>query len=456
MKKIIFPQGFMWGAATSSYQIEGAWNEDGKGESIWDQITHSPGVIKNGDTGDIACNHYHRYEEDVRLMRELGLKAYRFSISWPRIFPTGKDSVNWKGVEFYDKLINLLIENEIDPFITIYHWDLPLTLNKIGAWESLEVVDAYVNYADFLFNQFGDRVKYWITFNEPMIFTFYFYLAGFHGKRGNLAGAIRASHMVNVAHARAIQAYRNSQHSEGKIGITLNLNPVYAESSSPLNEQATRLVDSLMNRWYLDPILKGEYPQDIVELLSDKVDLSFITERDRELLGAHRGDFLGINNYSCTRVDLKRERDLNNLIKLMSPRRPKKGVEVSDMGWEVYPEGLHDLLIRIDKDYDHPVIYITENGMACKDDVIMEGIVQDDDRISYIKRHLEAVHRAINKGVKLKGYFVWTLMDNFEWIEGYSKKFGLIKVDFATQERSWKKSAFWYKHVIQENGFEME
>ncbi len=456
MKKIIFPQGFMWGAATSSYQIEGAWNEDGKGESIWDQITHSPGVIKNGDTGDIACNHYHRYEEDVRLMRELGLKAYRFSISWPRIFPTGKDSVNWKGVEFYDKLINLLIENEIDPFITIYHWDLPLTLNKIGAWESLEVVDAYVNYADFLFNQFGDRVKYWITFNEPMIFTFYFYLAGFHGKRGNLAGAIRASHMVNVAHARAIQAYRNSQHSEGKIGITLNLNPVYAESSSPLNEQATRLVDSLMNRWYLDPILKGEYPQDIVELLSDKVDLSIITERDRELLGAHRGDFLGINNYSCTRVDLKRERDLNNLIKLMSPRRPKKGVEVSDMGWEVYPEGLHDLLIRIDKDYDHPVIYITENGMACKDDVIMEGIVQDDDRISYIKRHLEAVHRAINKGVKLKGYFVWTLMDNFEWIEGYSKKFGLIKVDFATQERSWKKSAFWYKHVIQENGFEME
>ncbi len=456
MKKIIFPQGFMWGAATSSYQIEGAWNEDGKGESIWDQITHSPGVIKNGDTGDIACNHYHRYEEDVRLMRELGLKAYRFSISWPRIFPTGKDSVNWKGVEFYDKLINLLIENEIDPFITIYHWDLPLTLNKIGAWESLEVVDAYVNYADFLFNQFGDRVKYWITFNEPMIFTFYFYLAGFHGKRGNLAGAIRASHMVNVAHARAIQAYRNSQHSEGKIGITLNLNPVYAESSSPLNEQATRLVDGFMNRWYLDPILKGEYPQDIVELLSDKVDLSIITERDRELLGAHRGDFLGINNYSCTRVDLKRERDLNNLIKLMSPRRPKKGVEVSDMGWEVYPEGLHDLLIRIDKDYDHPVIYITENGMACKDDVIMEGIVQDDDRISYIKRHLEAVHRAINKGVKLKGYFVWTLIDNFEWIEGYSKKFGLIKVDFATQERSWKKSAFWYKHVIQENGFEME
>ncbi|MFX1337889.1 MAG: GH1 family beta-glucosidase [Promethearchaeota archaeon] len=455
MKKIEFPKGFLWGTATSSYQIEGAWNEDGKGESIWDVLSHTPGSIKNGDIGDVTCDHYHRYKEDVQLMKELGLKAYRFSISWPRIFPSGKGTINNKGVEFYDNLVNELIANDIDPFITLYHWDLPSDLNKIGAWESHEVVNAFVEYAKFMFNHFGDRVKYWITFNEPLVFAVWFNMLGAYGKR-DLAGGIRATHLVNVAHAKTIAAYRSSKYADGQIGTTLNLNSVYPKTNSALDAEGVKIVDGVINRWFLDPVFKAEYPSDIIPIFEKQFNFPPLPEEDLILLKENPMDFIGINNYSCTRVGVRKPEDLNDLGKLLLPKRPEKGVEVSEMGWEVYPEGLYDLLKRVYNDYNHPPIYITENGMAAKDNIITNNIVQDDDRLSYLKRHFESAQRAINEGVNLKGYFVWSLMDNFEWIEGYSKRFGIIKVDFETQERIWKKSAIWYKDVIKENGFRMD
>ena len=455
MREKKFPKGFIWGAATSSYQIEGAWNEDGKGESVWDELCHSKNVIHNGDTGDIACDHYHRYKEDVQLMKEMNLQAYRFSVSWPRIFPTGKGKINPKGVEFYDNLINELIANEIEPFITLYHWDLPLELNKIGAWESIEVVNAFVDYARFMFDKFGDRVKNWITFNEPLVFIMWFQLLGLYGRK-SFAAAIYMTHLVNVAHARAVESYRDSEYSDGMIGITLNLDPVYPKTNTSLNNEATRIVDGIINRWYLDPIFKGEYPIDILELFERYFNSPSIPDEDLELLKTNPSDFLGINNYSCTRVNLEKPiKKPADFYKILLPKKPERGVEVSDVGWEVYPDGLYDLLKRVDDDYDHPLIYITENGMACKDDYIVKKIVQDDDRLSYLQRYLEAANRAIYEGVKLNGYFVWSLMDNFEWIEGYSKRFGIIRVNYETQERMWKKSALCYRDVITNNGFEL-
>ena len=454
MREIRFPKGFIWGSATSSYQIEGAWNEDGKGESVWDAISHTTNVIKNGDTGDIACDHYHLYKQDIQLMKEMNLQAYRFSISWPRIFPTGKGKINHKGVEFYNNLINELIANDIEPFVTLYHWDLPLEFNKLGAWESYEVVDAFVNYARFIFDTFGDRVKKWITFNEPLVFAVWFNLFGLFGKK-DLAAGMRATHLVNIAHAKTIETYRDSDNSDGLIGTTLNLNAIYPKTNSSLDEEGAVIVDGFTNRWYLDPIFTGEYPSDILALVEKYFYFPSIPDEELQLLKDNPLDFLGINNYTCTRVNLKspikREEDV---YKIFLPGKSEKDVEVSDMGWEVCPDGLYDVLTRVDRDYEHPLIYITENGMACKDDNIIDEVVQDDDRLSYLQRYFEAANRAIKNGVNLKGYFVWSLMDNFEWIEGYSKRFGIIKVDFKTQERMWKKSSLWYRDVIVKNGYD--
>ncbi len=453
MREIKFPEGFVWGTATSSYQIEGAWNEDGKGESVWDTICHATNKVHDGDTGDIACDHYHRYKEDIRLMREINISAYRFSISWPRIFPSGKGKVNTKGVEFYDNLINELIANDIEPYVTLYHWDLPVELNKLGAWESRQVVDAFVEYARFMFDHFGDRIKRWIIFNEPLVFAVWFYFLGLYGQK-DFSSALRATHLVNIAHAKTIEAYRTSDNSDGLIGTTLNLNSVYPKTDSSLDEEGTRIVDGIINRWYLDPVLKGVYPSDIMAIFNKYLNLPSFLEEDLRLIKDNPIDLLGINNYSSTRVSLKKPiKKMTDFYKLLVPHKSEPGVEVSEMGWEVYPDGLYDLLKRVDRDYDHPLIYITENGMACKDDRIVNNIVQDDDRVSYLQRYLEAANRALNEGVNLKGYFVWSFLDNFEWIDGYSKRFGIIRVNFKTQERMWKKSALWYRDVITKNGF---
>ncbi|MBY8985107.1 MAG: beta-glucosidase [Candidatus Lokiarchaeota archaeon] len=454
-KEINFPEEFLWGTATASYQIEGAWNEDLKGESVWDMVSHTPGRVRNGDTGDVACDHYHRYKEDVQIMKQLNLNAYRFSISWPRIFPEGKGKVNKKGVEFYDNLINELIANDIEPVVTLYHWDLPLTLQKIGSWESREVVDAYVEYAKFIFGHYGDRVKKWITFNEPQIFTVTFYGGGVFTGNFDLRGGYIASINVNAAHAKAVKAYRASKHPDGNIGITLNLSQIYPKTQSTLNSKATHFIDGITNRWYLDPVLKGEYPKDILSFLNKKFNFPSIPKEDIILLKDNPIDFLGINNYSCTWVAAENPGDLTSVRKLIKSERVE-GREYSEYGWEVCPEGFFDLLVRIDKDYNHPIIYITENGFAGKDDKSINGIVQDDDRLNYLKKYFEAAYRAIKKGVKLKGYFIWSLLDNFEWLQGYSLRFGLIRVDYETQKRIWKMSAQWYRDLITQNGFKID
>ncbi|MFX1574507.1 MAG: GH1 family beta-glucosidase [Promethearchaeota archaeon] len=452
MKHITFPNNFLWGATTASYQVEGAWNEDGKGESVWDHVSHNTKLVQNGDTGDIACDHYHRYKEDFNIMKEIGLKSYRFSVSWPRIFPSGKDKINPKGVEFYDNLVDELLLNGIEPMITLYHWDLPLKLQTIGGWENRDVVDAYVEYATFMFDHYGDRVKKWITFNEPLVFTIWFYSFGLYNGKTNEKGGIIASINVNVAHAKAIAAYRQSRNSDGKIGIALNLTQVYPESNSKLDSKSAQYVDGRYNRWFLDPIFKASYPSDILEILKERYNIPPIAKENLDLLHDNPIDFLGINNYSCTRVRTDKPEDTMSSRKLIVQEK-LEGKQYSEMDWEICPEGFYDLLIRVDKDYSHPLIYITENGMACKDTKIEDGIVQDDDRINYLKLYLEAAHQAIKDGVNLRGYFVWSLIDNFEWTFGYSKRFGLIRVNYDTQERIWKKSAFWYRDLIRKNGF---
>ena len=453
MKKMKFPNGFLWGTATASYQIEGAWNKDGKGESIWDMVSHKPGKIRNGETGDIACDHYYRYKEDVHLMKEINLKAYRFSISWPRIFPSGRGETNEKGVVFYDNLINELLKNEIEPVVTLYHWDLPLALHEIGGWENREVVEAYVEYAKFIFDHFGDRVKKWITFNEPAIFTVTFYRSDAFTGKSNIKGGYIASTNVNVAHAKAVNAYRNSKYNDGEIGITLNLSHVYPVSKSPLNSKAVKFIDGIFNRWYLDPIFNASYPKDILDYLSTKYDFPLIPMEDLKILKDNPFDLLGLYYYSCMWVGADNAEELTSVNKLVKQER-REGREYSTYGWETCPEGFYDLIIRVDTDYNHPPIYITENGMAGKDDKIEDGIVQDEDRLNYLKKYFEAAHRAIENGVNLKGYFIWSFLDNFEWFAGYSIRFGIIRVNYKTQERIWKKSALWYRDVIAENGFE--
>lgn len=440
--KLEFPDDFFWGVATSSYQIEGAWNEDGKGESLWDHFTHTTQTVKNHDTGDVACDHYHRFAEDIALMKELGLNAYRFSIAWPRIFPAGVGEVNVKGVEFYDTLITMLLDSGITPFVTLYHWDLPYTLCKLGGWSSRKVVDAFVAYAAFCFDHFGDRVKYWATFNEPYIFTMFFankktfnLYDRDDGHRYTFKRAIQASHLVNVAHARAVATYRDCEHSDGKIGIVEALTPVYGHGALA-KHRAKRAREQGLN-WWLDPILKGEYPRNLYRRYRTIWQRPQVTKEDLELLSANPGDFLGVNTYFPNRVG-----------------HPKGLVaKYSANNWEIYPDGLFDLVKWIDGEYNHPEIYITENGMAAKDEVIENDVVQDEDRREYLEGYCAAAHRAIQDGVNIKGYFVWSLMDNFEWMDGYSTRFGLFRVNRQTQERTWKKSALWYKDVTEKNGF---
>ncbi|MFX1497740.1 MAG: GH1 family beta-glucosidase [Promethearchaeota archaeon] len=454
MKSIKFPDEFLWGVATSSFQIEGAWNEDGKGPSVWDDICHNTKIVINRDTGDIACDHYHRYKEDIQIMKDLGIQAYRFSISWSRIFPSSTGTVNHKGIRFYDNLINELIAKDIEPVITLYHWDLPLTLHKIGSWESEEVVDAYVNYASFMFDHYGDRVEKWITFNEPLVFTLWFYTLGLYNYKRDERGGLIASININTAHAKAVEAYRQSKNSHGKIGIVLNLDQIYPESNSELDKKTADYIDGRYNRWFLDPILKAFYPSDIMTYLMKTFNIPKPMKSHLKLLEDNPIDFLGINNYTCTRVRAKKEEDFSNLQKLIS-REKIEGQEYSQMGQEVCPSSLYDLLIRIRKDYNNPLIYITENGIACKDNKSVDGIIKDNDRINYLKTYLEAIHQAINDGVKVKGYFVWSLIDNFEWVYGYSKTFGLIHINYNTLERTWKKSAYWYRDLIKLNGIKL-
>jgi beta-glucosidase len=441
--KITFPKGFVWGVATAAYQIEGAWNEDGKGESIWDRFSHTPGKVANGDTGDVACDHYHRWREDVALMKELGLHAYRFSVSWPRLLPEGRDRVNVAGLDFYSRLVDALLEAEIEPFITLYHWDLPQALQDHGGWPTRTTAEAFVEYADMATRKLGDRVKHWITLNEPYVSAMVGYLEGRHAPgHSNLDDALAASHHLLLAHGWAVPVIRRNSPG-AQVAITLNLSGQTPASPSAADRAAAWQQDGVVNRWFLDPLSARGYPADIVQHYGRPMD--FVQADDLEAIAAPL-DSLGVNYYTRGMVRSSVVPEAEN-----APRTVFPNPERTEMGWEVYLEGLYELLGRLHFDYRFPALYVTENGAAYPDQIGPDGQVDDPLRVAFLKGHLASAARAIAAGVPLRGYFAWSLLDNFEWAHGYSKRFGLIYVDYQTQQRVLKTSAHWYRRVIAAN-----
>lgn len=433
----MMPADFMWGVATSAYQIEGATREGGRGESIWDRFAAVPGRIADGSSGEPACDHYHRVAEDADLLRELGIGAYRFSVAWPRIQPEGRGGPNRAGLDFYDRLVDLLLERGIRPFATLYHWDLPQTIQERGGWANRDTTERFVEYADMVSYRLGDRVHAWITHNEPWVVAHLGHVTGEHApglRRPDLY--TRVAHHLLLSHGMAVPEIRRNARTAAQVGITLNLSPVEPASERDEDEQAAIVRDGALNRWYLDPIFKGAYPADMLERQPIEVE-----RRDLETIAAPI-DFLGVNYYT---------REVVTMAPDGTPRtvRPVNGSgEYTAMDWEVYPRGLYDLLTRLKRDYDPPALYVTENGAAFEDTVVSDGIAQDARRAAYLQAHTEEALRAAADGVPLKGYFAWSLLDNWEWAFGYTKRFGLVHVDYATQARTVKGSGRWYARLI--------
>jgi len=445
-KRIVrFPSNFVWGAATAAYQIEGAYNEDGKGESIWDRFCRTPGKVQDGDRGGIACDFYHRYRDDVKLMKSMSLNAYRFSIAWSRIFPQGKGQVNQRGLDFYERVVDELLDSGIEPFVTLYHWDLPQALQEKGGWANRDTIGYFKDYAEEVSRKLGNRVHFWITHNEPWVVSFLGHHSGIHAPgTKNLSTALKVSHHLLLSHGETVAVIRDNGDEKTQVGITLNLSPVYPVSESEEDKKAAKRWDGYLNRWFLEPIYKGSYPEDMLALYGDKA--PEIQAQDLERIST-KTDFLGVNYYTRTVV----KADKKEVFLGLSQVKPT-GAEYTEMDWEIYPPGIYEILKRVHNDYDAPVIYITENGVAFPDKIDKNGRVNDESRIEYLKGHFLQAHRAIEDGVKLSGYFVWSLLDNFEWAYGYSKRFGLVYTDYPTQKRIIKASGWWYKKVIEENG----
>ncbi|TMH08417.1 MAG: beta-glucosidase [Betaproteobacteria bacterium] len=444
VSKIEFSSGFLWGSATSAYQIEGSPLADGAGPSIWQRFCHTPDRVRDGDTGDVACDHYHRYLEDVALMRHLGMKAYRFSISWSRVLPQGRGPVNPMGLDFYDRLVDALLENSIEPLVTLFHWDLPAALDDRGGWLNPDIAHWFADYATIVFRKLDDRVKIWATLNEPWVVADGGYLHGAlaPGHRNRFEAPI-ATHQLLRSHGAAVQAYR----VEGKhrIGIVVNLEPKYPASEQTEDRDATARADAYMNRQYLDPIFLGRYPDELAEIFGDAwpawpaEDLNLIRQPI---------DFLGVNYYTrnVTRFDP------GAWPLYASPVRQKRAT-YTETNWEVFAQGLTDILVWVRDRYGNPPLYVTENGAAFFDPPTAEGRrIADPLRVDYMRKHIGATYRAIEAGVDLRGYFVWSLLDNFEWSLGYSKRFGIVHVDFETQQRTPKDSALFYAKIIDTRG----
>ena len=433
-----FPHGFRWGVATASYQIEGAVDEDGRGPSIWDTFCATPGKVDRGDTGEVACDHYHRWQHDLDVMRDLGVNAYRFSIAWPRVIPAGNGPVNEPGLDFYDRLVDGLLERGIEPHATLYHWDLPQALEEAGGWPGRGIVDAFVAYADAVTKRLGDRVRSYATLNEPWCSAFLGYVLGEHAPgRTDRALGLQAAHHLLLAHGSALDVMRTN--APGALhGVVVNLYPVHPASDAPADEAAAQRFDGFFNRWYLDALLKGAYPSDAWQGYG--VDAPLVEAGDMAIISRPL-DFLGVNYY--TRMVVADEPG----DPWPAARPVSFEAERTAMGWEVYPQGLTDLLARLARDYTLPPLLITENGAAYPD-VLADGTVDDAERISYLRRHIEAVRQALAQGVDVRGYFAWSLLDNFEWARGYSQRFGLVYVDFHSQARLPKRSARWYADFI--------
>lgn len=445
-----FPEGFLWGTASSAYQIEGAWDEDGRGLSIWDTFSHQPGQTYLGHTGDVAADHYHRWREDVRIMGELGLKAYRFSVSWPRVLPQGAGTVNQAGLAFYERLVDALNERGIEPVLTLFHWDLPQALQDQGGWPNRDTAFRFADYAQRVANRLGDRVRYWITHNEPFVVVAAGHLTGEHAPGlQDPAAALRAAHHLLLSHGLAVEALRSTLPASARIGITLNLNPIHPATLSEKDRLAAIRYDGMLNRMALDPILLGTYPEDILTALGPPFPRP--ETGDLEAIAAPL-DFLGVNYYSRAVV----RHDPQQLLLEVAQVMPE-GHEYSQM-WEIYPAGMHELLVRIWRDYGAArpgmKLLVTENGIPVPDGIDLDDRVRDPRRIRYLRDHIAQVHRAIEDGVPLHGYFVWSLTDNFEWAHGYRMRFGIVYVDFDTQKRIIKDSGRWFARVIRDNGLD--
>jgi len=463
-----FPAGFVWGAATAAYQIEGAATLDGRGPSIWDTFTHTPGRVQGGDTGDIATDHYHRYPADVALMADLGLKAYRFSVSWSRVVPTGSGATNAAGIDFYSRLVDALLERGIDPVVTLYHWDLPQPLQDAGGWANRDTAARFADYAAVIGSALGDRVGSFTTLNEPWCSAFLGYASGVHAPGiSDIPTSLAAAHHLNLAHGLGSAALRSVLPRDGRVSVTLNLAQVRGASTSAEDLDAVRSVDAVANRIFLEPIMHGRYPEDLLADTADLTDWSFVHDRDLAAIN-ERPDVLGINYYSPALVARMQPGDREKLTKrwVNDPQGadepsiwpgshrayalPQEGPH-TDMGWRIEPGSFTELLTRIGSEYPGVPLMITENGAAFPDVPGADGVVRDTDRIDYLEGHLGAVRDAIAAGVDIRGYFVWSLLDNFEWAWGYSKTFGIVHVDWTTLERTPKESAYWYRSVIGAN-----
>ncbi|SMC53509.1 GH1 family beta-glucosidase [Lentzea albidocapillata] len=436
-----FEPGFLWGAATSSYQIEGAVAEDGRLPSIWDTFCATPGKVDNGDSGAVAADHYHRYPEDVAIMRELGLGAYRFSIAWPRVQPLGSGAANERGLDFYRRLVDTLLDNDIQPWPTLYHWDLPQPLEDAGGWPERDTALRFAEYAQIVHEALGDRVAHWTTLNEPWCSAFLGYATGRHAPgRQEPAASIRAAHHLLLGHGLAVQAM-----PDARVGITLNLSHVTAGSNADEDVDAARRIDGMQNRIFLDPLLLAEYPADVMRDLEPVTDFGFVQEDDLKTIAAPI-DFLGVNYYSPMLVGHGTEARPSAYVGSEHVQHLDGGRARTSIGWEIDPHGLLDLLLRLDREYPDVPLYVTENGAAFDDEV------HDAGRVAYLDGHVRACAEAISRGVALKGYFAWSLLDNFEWSFGYAQRFGLVHVDYDTQRRTPKDSARWYAGVIRRGG----
>lgn len=452
--ELTFPEGFLWGTATSSYQIEGAVREDGRGPSIWDAFCRIPGTIRDGHSGDVANDHYHRYREDVALMKSLGLRAYRFSVAWPRVLPAGKGAVNRSGLDFYSRLVDELLGAGIEPTATLYHWDLPQALQDSGGWPARDTAYRFAEYAAVVFGALHDRVPRWATLNEPWCSSLLGYADGEHapGLR-DPALATRAIHHLLLGHGLAVQAMRAVDPRPAQ-GVVFNLQPVLAGMAEPGEalREGIRRYDGLRNRVWTESVLRGRYPDDVAQDLQAFGGLP-VEARDASII-RQPIDWLGINYYHDSTLIEAPGAAIRSTPGLHGVTEAGPGPAATDMGWPITPDGLRELLVTLKATYpDLPPVYVTENGVAY-DDPLVDGAVHDARRIAYLDSHLRAVHAAIQEGVDVRGYFQWSLIDNFEWSHGYHMRFGIVHVDFETQKRTPRDSAWWYRDVIMRNGLE--
>jgi 6-phospho-beta-glucosidase len=468
-----FPEGFVWGSATAALQIEGATSEDGRGPSVWDRFcAEHPERIFGGAAPDIACDHYHRWAEDVALMREMGHTGYRFSIAWPRLFPGGDDRFNPAGAAFYDRLIDALLAAGIEPNVTLYHWDLPAALGDRGGWEAKATIDAFLTYAERAFQLYGDRVKRWATLNEPAWATLNGYVTGLHPPaRRDFRAAVAVAHHLLVAHARAVGIYHRLEREHrwgGQIGLVLNMSRIYPATDSPADRDAAHLADGILNRWFIDPPLLGRYPADILALYRRHNLLPAWDAEELLVFQEDTLDFIGVNYYyphHASAVAPQTSFALNtsgdpkdqgafSIAGLFQFVRNPRG-HFTDWDWEIAPEGLYDLLIRAQHYRPGIPIYVTENGIGLSESPDAAGRIDDQARIDFVRDHLKVVHQAITDGANVRGYYMWSLMDNFSWINGFKKRYGFLYVDRETLERRRKASSYWYQQVAASNGFDI-